>query len=120
MPLAFSASQALHLPVQRDGERLAAYLDDEERVIGALLDPQQLHPLSAGSYRYTVTKLQVFQLQIQPVVDLVARRSPSRIELEEAHRLDINARSAVTALTHERVQAWIALYRAVGGGWSAP
>ena len=82
MPLAFSASQALHLPVQRDGERLAAYLDDEERVIGALLDPQQLHPLSAGSYRYTVTKLQVFQLQIQPVVDLVARRSPSRIELE--------------------------------------
>ena len=44
----------------------------------------------------------------------------SRIELEEARRLDINARSAVTALTHERVQAWIALYRAVGGGWSAP
>jgi outer membrane protein TolC len=44
----------------------------------------------------------------------------SRIELEEARRLDINARSAVTALTHERVQAWIALYRAVGGGWRAP
>jgi outer membrane protein TolC len=44
----------------------------------------------------------------------------SRIELEEARRLDINARSAVTALTHERVQAWIALYRAAGGGWNAP
>ena len=44
----------------------------------------------------------------------------SLIELEEARRLDIGARSAVTALAHERVQAWIALYRAVGGGWSAP
>ena len=82
MPLAFSASQALHLPVQRDGERLAAYLDDEERVIGALLDPQQLSGLGGGRYRYTVTRLQVFQLQIQPVVDLVARRSANRIELE--------------------------------------
>jgi len=29
-----------------------------------------------------VTRLQVFQLQIQPVVDLVARRSANRIELE--------------------------------------
>ena len=82
MPLAFSASQALLLPVNQDADRLAAYLDDEERVIGALLDPQQLDNLGDGRYRYTVTRLQVFQLQIQPVVDLVARRSPNRIELE--------------------------------------
>ena len=82
MPLAFSASQALELPVQRQRERLGAYLNDEQRVIGALLDPRQLSPLADGRYRYTVTKLQVFQLQIQPVVELVARRSPGRIELE--------------------------------------
>ena len=82
MPLAFSASQALELPVQRQRERLGAYLNDEQRVIGALLDPRQLSPMADGRYRYTVTKLQVFQLQIQPVVELVARRSPGRIELE--------------------------------------
>jgi hypothetical protein len=82
MPLAFSASQALQLPVQRQANQLGAYLNDEQRVISALLDPKQLSPLGPGRYRYTVTRLQVFQLQIQPVVELVARRSPNRIELE--------------------------------------
>ena len=82
MPLAFSASQALQLPVQQNAERLGSYLDDEEQVIEALLEAQQLSKIAPGRYRYTVTKLQVFQLQIQPVVDLVARRSPNRIELK--------------------------------------
>jgi hypothetical protein len=82
MPLAFSASQALQLPVERHTDALCTYLNDEERVIGALLDPSQLTPLGNGRYRYTVTRLQVFQLQIQPVVELEARRSPGRIELE--------------------------------------
>ncbi len=82
MPLAFSASQALQLPVQQNADRLGAYLDDEEQVIEALLEAQQLATIAPGRYRYTVTKLQVFQLQIQPVVELVARRSPNRIELE--------------------------------------
>ena len=82
MPLAFSASQALQLPVERHTDALCTYLNDEERVIGALLDPGQLTPLGNGRYRYTVTRLQVFQLQIQPVVELEARRSPGRIELE--------------------------------------
>ena len=82
MPLAFSASQALQLSVPHQADLLPDYLNDEERVIGALLDPQQLENLGNGHYRYTVTKLQVFQLQIQPVVELVARRSAKRIELE--------------------------------------
>jgi hypothetical protein len=82
MPLAFSASQALQLPVEEHHQQLSAYLDDEQRVIGALLDERQLTALGAGRYRYTVTRLQVFQLQIQPVVELEARRSPGRIELE--------------------------------------
>ena len=82
MPLAFSASQALQLSVPHKADLLPDYLNDEERVISALLDPQQLDNLGNGRYRYTVTRLQVFQLQIQPVVELVARRSPNRIELE--------------------------------------
>jgi hypothetical protein len=82
MTLTFSASQALQLSVPRQADQLPAYLNDEERVIGALLDPSQLETLGNGRYRYTVTRLQVFQLQIQPVVEIVARRSPNRIELE--------------------------------------
>jgi len=82
MPLAFSASQALQLSVPQQADLLPDYLNDEERVIGALLDPQQLENLGNGRYRYTVTRLQVFQLQIQPVVELVARRSHHRIDLE--------------------------------------
>lgn len=82
MPLAFSASQALQLSVKQHADQLPDYLNDEERVIGALLDPKQLENLGGSRYRYTVTRLQVFQLQIQPVVELVARRSANRIELE--------------------------------------
>ena len=82
MPLAFSASQALQLSVKQHADQLPDYLNDEDRVIGALLDPKQLENLGGGRYRYTVTRLQVFQLQIQPVVELVARRSANRIELE--------------------------------------
>lgn len=70
MPLAFSASQELTLPVEDHLDRLPAYLADEERVIGALFNPQQLVPLAPGRYRYTVTQVRVFQLKIQPVVEL--------------------------------------------------
>ena len=68
MTLAFSASQQLSLPIDERAEELVSYLDDEERVIQALLDPSQLTRLGPGDYRYDVTRLQVFQLQVKPVV----------------------------------------------------
>jgi hypothetical protein len=82
MPLAFSASQQLTLPIADSGDRLAAYLCQEDRVVNALLDPQQLEALGAGHYRYTVTRVQVFQLQIQPIVELRASHQDGRLELE--------------------------------------
>ncbi|CAK6701828.1 DUF1997 domain-containing protein [Synechococcus sp. BA-124 BA4] len=82
MTLAFSASQQLSLAIEEPAEDLVSYLDDEERVIQALLDPSQLTRLGPGHYRYDVTRLQVFQLQIKPVVQLRARRRPGRLELE--------------------------------------
>ena len=82
MPLAFSASQQLQLDVSHQPERLAAYLSDQDRVVKALLDPNQLEPLGPGRYRYAVTHLQVFQLQIQPVVDLRIRLAQDRLVLE--------------------------------------
>ena len=82
MPLAFSASQQLQLAIEQGAERLTAYLADEERVVKALLDPNQLEWLCPGHYRYTVTRLQVFQLDIQPVVQLRTHGVPGRLELE--------------------------------------
>ena len=82
MPLAFCASQQLQLDVSHQPERLAAYLSDQDRVVKALLDPDQLEPLGPGRYRYAVTHLQVFQLQIQPVVDLRIRLAQERLVLE--------------------------------------
>jgi hypothetical protein len=82
MPLAFSACQELQLKVPEQPELLPAYLADEERVVKALLDPSQLVHLGPGSWRYTVTRLQVFQLQIQPVVELRCLMEPRVITLE--------------------------------------
>ncbi len=44
----------------------------------------------------------------------------SLFELEEARRSRFAAESALVALQLERITAWIALYRAAGGGWTAP
>jgi len=82
MPLAFRASQQLSLPGIEPADLLPSYLEDEERVVRSLLDARQLEPLGPGRYRYTVTRVQVFQLQIQPVVELQALRQPGRLELD--------------------------------------
>ena len=42
----------------------------------------------------------------------------SLIELEESRRTRLTAELTVVALQNERINAWIALYRAAGGGWS--
>lgn len=43
----------------------------------------------------------------------------SLFELEDARRSAVAAQSALIDLQRERVAAWISLYRALGGGWSA-
>ncbi|HJV95917.1 MAG TPA: efflux transporter outer membrane subunit [Albitalea sp.] len=43
----------------------------------------------------------------------------SLFELEDARRTAVQARSALIDLDRERVAAWISLYRALGGGWTA-
>ncbi len=70
MSLAFQASQKIDLPVQHDVERLSAYLLQQERVVGAMLDAKKLTLLEPGRFRYAVTSLQVFQLQVNPVVSI--------------------------------------------------
>jgi len=43
----------------------------------------------------------------------------SLIDREDARRTALAAQSALLTVQRERVLAWIALYRALGGGWSA-
>ena len=43
----------------------------------------------------------------------------SLFDLEAARRNAVQAQSALIELQRERAAAWIALYRALGGGWSA-
>lgn len=44
----------------------------------------------------------------------------SLVELEDARRTALAAESALVSLQRERVAAWVALYRAAGGGWAPP
>lgn len=44
----------------------------------------------------------------------------SLIEMEDQRRIALTAELAVVNLQRERIAAWIALYRAVGGGWARP
>jgi len=81
MALAFQAAQSLDLPVSSGSADLPAYLQQEARVVGALLSADQLVALSPGRYRYSVRPLQLFQLRIHPTVDLAVQSSPGRMEL---------------------------------------
>jgi len=44
----------------------------------------------------------------------------SLFELEEARRTLFASQTARVALQRERAQAWVSLYRSMGGGWSRP
>jgi NodT family efflux transporter outer membrane factor (OMF) lipoprotein len=44
----------------------------------------------------------------------------SLVELEDARRTRLAAENALVTLEQERRNAWVALYRATGGGWSVP
>ena len=70
MLLSFDAKQKLRLSVTRNKEYLSKYLLEEERVVGAMLDPKKLVSEGEGRYKYTVTSFKVFQLDINPVVSI--------------------------------------------------
>jgi len=42
----------------------------------------------------------------------------STAELEDARRLNLSAQGALVQVQRERLSAWIALYKATGGGWN--
>ena len=81
MNLAFEARQKLDLPVKANVDLLPAYLLEQERVVGAMLDHKKLTPLGPGSFRYTVTSFKVFQLQVNPVVSIGVENSEGKLRM---------------------------------------
>ena len=81
MALAFTARQKIDLVVQENEEQLPDYLLQQERVVGAMLDPKKLTPLGPGSFKYEVTSFKVFQLQINPIVSIGVENTDRKIRM---------------------------------------
>ena len=81
MLLTFDAKQKLKLSVTRNKEYLSKYLLEEERVVGAMLDPNKLEPEGEGKYKYTVTSFRVFQLDVNPVVSIVVENKEGILKM---------------------------------------
>ena len=81
MLLAFDAKQKLKLSVTKNKEYLSKYLLEEERVVGAMLDPKKLEPEGLGQYKYTVTSFRVFQLDVNPVVSIAVENKEGVLKM---------------------------------------
>ena len=81
MLLAFDARQKLKLSVTRNKEYLSKYLLEEERVVGAMLDPNKLELEGQGKYKYTVTSFRVFQLDVNPVVSIAVENNEGVLKM---------------------------------------
>ena len=81
MLLAFDAKQKLKLSVKTNKEYLSKYLLEEERVVGAMLDPNKLEPEGEGKYKYTVTSFRVFQLDVNPVVSIAVENDEGVLKM---------------------------------------
>ena len=75
MSLTFNARQKIDLAVKNNFQRLPDYLLQQERVVGAMLDPNKLVALGQGNFRYNVTSFKVFQLEVNPVVSIAVVNS---------------------------------------------
>lgn len=68
---------------------------------------------------YVLQAVEGFRTSLGGTESLYQNGLASLYELEESRRTRFAAELAVVSLQQERVAAWIALYRAAGGGWDA-
>jgi NodT family efflux transporter outer membrane factor (OMF) lipoprotein len=83
---------------------------------------QALVNLDATGERATdaQTALEGYRVNFTAVDDRYKNGLASLFELEDARRTRLSAEQTVINLQRERSAAWVALYRAAGGGWTAP
>ena len=82
---------------------------------------QALVNLDASAARSSdaASALQGYRISFEAVEQRYQSGLASLFELEDARRSRLAAEQAVINLQRERSAAWVALYRAAGGGWSA-
>lgn len=76
----------------------------------------RLH-ISEDRFPKAMDALQGYERNLGATDRLYRAGFSSLLELEQARRQQLAARRVLADLEHERVSAWIALYRAAGGGW---
>lgn len=83
---------------------------------------QALIRLSAASDRESAVRMAADRYQRSFTATETRHRAglASLLELEDSRRVWVGADLTLAAWQQEEVAAWIALYRAVGGGWEAP
>ena len=106
MNLAFSARQKLGLAVPGSLESLIAYLKQEERVVRVLLGSGAVQVLGPAHYRYTLPRLKVFQLQVQPVVDLGTTLLPRRLVIRSC-RCHLDSPALVVNDFQLQLDSWL-------------
>ena len=81
---------------------------------------EALATLNSASQRlYDVSKAaEGFQASFNATETRFKANLANLFELEEARRANLQAQNNVFLLENDRVQAWILLYRAMGGGWN--
>ena len=73
---------------------------------------------AAGRSEDAQVALEGYRYAFRATEDLYKNGLTSLLELEDARRTRLAAENAVVTLQSERNAAWIALYRAAGGGWT--
>lgn len=66
---------------------------------------------------YVIEAVEGFRASLGGTESLYQNGLASLYDLEESRRTRLTAELAVVSLQQERIAAWIALYRAAGGGW---
>ena len=65
------------------------------------------------------TALEGYRYSFRATEDLYKNGLASLLQLEDSRRTRLNAENTLVTLERERNAAWIALYRAAGGGWTS-
>lgn len=73
---------------------------------------------AAARSDYALAAQEGYRIAFQAADDRYKSGLGSLLELEDARRTRLAADNAVVSLQRERSAAWVALYRAAGGGWT--
>jgi len=130
----WSIGPALTLPLYDGGRRVAnveaakagyraAETTYTERVRIAVREVEEaMLRLASADEREThaTTAAQGYRQALEAAQSRFEAGLGSLVELEDARRTSIQADTASAELLRDRVLAWVALYRAIGGGWNEP